>query len=152
MSFAPGDRVHLAGLGTGIVRESRGTRRYAIDIKGRIVIAAEADLEPAMAPRQRGRGARLRTRDAPVPDSRIRPAAPGGTLDLHGLTVDEATAAIETFINDALLGGAGEVRVIHGKSGGKIKSSLHSYLRRLPIVVDFRIDPRNAGVTIVTFG
>jgi DNA-nicking Smr family endonuclease len=36
---------------------------------------------------------------------------------LHGKTVDEALADVERFVNDALLDGHGEVRVIHGRAG-----------------------------------
>jgi dsDNA-specific endonuclease/ATPase MutS2 len=161
MTFAPGDRVHLAGIGTGIVREVRGGRRFAVEIKGRIVIAALADLERADPPR--------RVPDAPSAPS--APSAPGRTqphlaapgapssapgrtqpsLDLHCMTVEQALAAVEVWVNDELLAGHGEARVIHGRGGGRLKSAVHQYLRGLSAVASFRIDPQNPGVTIVTF-
>jgi len=73
------------------------------------------------------------------------------SLDLHGLTVDEATEAVGVFLNDALLGGAAEVRIIHGRSGGRLKSSLHAQLKRIASIRSYAVDPRNAGVTIVKF-
>ena len=82
------------------------------------------------------------------------PAAPARTqpsLDLHGKTVDEAIEAVEVWVNDVLLAGHGEARVIHGRGGGRLKAALHQYLRGLGAVASFRVDPRNPGVTIVTF-
>jgi DNA-nicking Smr family endonuclease len=196
MTFAPGDRVHLAGLGTGTIRESRGAGRYAIDIKGRIIIAAAGDLEPADSPPKRSpaagrhhrphaqisepsrtrphpaapaapgapgrtqphRTAPGRTEPHPVAPGRTQPhpVAPGRTqplavIDLHGKTVDEALVAVEVWMNDVLLAGHGDARVIHGRSGGRLKSAVHQYLRGLQAVASFRIDPQNPGVTIVTF-
>lgn len=160
MTFAPGERVHLAGIGTGTIREARSGERYLVDIKGRAVIAAAADLTAADPPSKR------RTRPHPPAPGRIQPhpaasgrtephpAAPGRTqpsLDLHGRTVDEALADVELFVNDALLDGHGEVRVIHGRGGGRVKAAVHHYLRQLPAVASFRLDPANPGVTIVTF-
>jgi dsDNA-specific endonuclease/ATPase MutS2 len=43
-----------------------------------------------------------------------------------------------------------ELRLIHGKSGGRIRTSLHRRLREIPTVRGFRLDPANPGVTIVS--
>lgn len=148
MTFAPGERVHLAGIGTGTIREARSGGRYLVDIKGRAVIAAAADLEPADPP------PRLRPHLAAPHGTQPHLVAPGRTqpsLDLHGRTVDEALADVERFVNDALLDGHGEVRVIHGRGGGRVKAAVHHYFRQLPAVASYRLDPANPGVTIVTF-
>ena len=73
------------------------------------------------------------------------------SLDLHGKTVEEAVEALDTFLNDALLAGLAEVQVIHGRSGGRIKAAVHTRLRALSVVRAFRVNERNAGVTIVVF-
>lgn len=148
MTFARGDRVHLAGLGTGIVREARSGGRYAIEIKGRLVVVAGSELELAAAGRQPHK------RKMGLPNqwlgSRIAfHASP--SLDLHGKSVAESLDALEAFVNDALLAGRHEARVIHGRSGGPVKAAVHRYLRQIPSVDAFRLDPHNAGVTIVTF-
>jgi len=176
MTFAPGDRVHLAGLGTGIIREARGAARFAVEIKGRVVVAAAGDLEladppskprkhraiapaapsrPALSERSESKGTRSHPA-APAAPSRtqphpVAPGAPGASLDLHGKTVDEAIAAVEVWVNDVLLAGHGEARVIHGRSGGRLKLAVHRYLRGVHAVASYRIDPQNPGVTIVTF-
>ena len=66
------------------------------------------------------------------------------------MTVEEAVAALDSFLNDALLAGHAEVRVIHGRSGGRLKAAVHARLKQLPVVRAARLDPANAGVTIVT--
>jgi hypothetical protein len=35
MPFEPGDEVHVAGLGRGIIREARKGGRFLVEIKGR---------------------------------------------------------------------------------------------------------------------
>jgi DNA mismatch repair protein MutS2 len=152
MTFTPGDRVHLRGFGTGIVRELRSGGQYAIEIKGRLVVAAGRELERAAgAPKPRKETPTAK----PAGESRGTPttagASPSRSLDLHGKTVDESLDVLEAFVNDALLAGCHEVRVIHGRSGGRVKTAVHRYLRRISSVVTFRVDPYNAGVTIVTF-
>jgi DNA mismatch repair protein MutS2 len=73
------------------------------------------------------------------------------SLDLHGKTVEEAIAVLDAFVSDALLGGAAEVRIIHGRSGGKLKAAVHGRLRAITAVRSFRVDPQNEGVTIAVF-
>jgi len=146
-TFASGDRVHLAGLGTGIIREVRSGGRYVVEIKGRAVVAAGGQLE--LASRARGRPQETAQVEATRPPSTPRVSSP--SIDLHGMTIDEALEALEVFINDALLGGSHEVGVIHGRSGGRIKAAVHRYLRQLPAIAAARLDPHNPGVTIVTF-
>ncbi len=67
------------------------------------------------------------------------------------MTVEEALGTVDSFVNDAVLGGHPEVRIIHGRSGGRIKSAVHKRLNELPVVRAFRLDPSNPGVTIVEF-
>ena len=70
-------------------------------------------------------------------------------MDLHGLTTMEAIARAERAVNDALLADMAQVRFIHGRSGGRVRAALHRWLREVPTVREFRVDPANDGVTIV---
>ena len=149
-TFVAGDRVHVATLGTGIVREARNGGRYLIELKGRSMVVAGSQLERA----PEGRAAKHRAaKRQPTKTSGTDPAPGTSTrsrsLDLHGKTVPEALDALDSFLNDALLDGADEVRVIHGRSGGKLKAAVHGRLAELPSVSAFRLDPANPGVTIV---
>jgi dsDNA-specific endonuclease/ATPase MutS2 len=141
-TFVVGDRVHLAGVGTGVVREVRNADRYLIELKERLILVTGRQLEPASerrAAKPAGAG--------PIPDA---PAAVSArSLDLHGRTVLEALDALDAFVNDALLDGCDELSVIHGRSGGKLKAAVHGRLGELPSVRAFRVDPANPGVTHV---
>jgi DNA mismatch repair protein MutS2 len=148
MAFHPGDHVHVVALGKGVVREVRNGARYLVEIKGRSLLVAGDQLE-RIDPPKRGREARGHAA-LPAPDA----ASPRGgppSLDLHGKTVDEALEALDTFLSDALLEGHAEVRVIHGRSGGRLKAAVHARLREISAVRVFRVDPQNAGVTMVVF-
>lgn len=147
-AFVPGDRVHVAGLGTGIVREARNGGRYLIELKGLAMVVAGSQLEPA-EPARAGRG-RQPVIDARAGDFAAAPSGASRSLDLHGKTVIEAIDALDTFLNDALLDGIADVRVIHGRSGGKLKAAVHRRLAQLPSVRGCRLEPGNPGVTLVT--
>lgn len=144
-TFIPGDRVHVLTLGTGVVRQVRSRGWYVVEVKGRTVVVSGATLEPApMARRNKG--------PAAPPQHPHQPPAPATpSLDLHGKTAAEAREALDGFLNDALLAGAADARVIHGRSGGTLRATVHARLAQLPVVSRFRLDPSNPGATIVEF-
>lgn len=148
MLFHPGDHVHVLALGKGVVREVRNGARYLVEIKGRSLLVAGDQLE-RIDPTTRGRDARRHV--APPAAETRSPRQPPPALDLHGKTVAEALEALDTLLSDALLEGQAEVRVIHGRSGGRLKAAVHARLREISAVRAFRVDPQNAGVTIVVF-
>ncbi len=147
MTFGPGDPVHVRALGKGIVREARNGGRYLVEIKGRSIVVAGTELapsEPARPPR-RAKPSVADTLAPPV----VEPATRSPSLDLHGTTVDEGLDALGAFLNTALLDGNAEVRIIHGRSGGRLKAAVHARLKRMASIRSFGLDPRNPGVTIV---
>jgi len=146
VAFAPGDRVHIARLGTGVVREARNGDRYVIELKGRTMIVEGAQMERAEPERTKSRR-KPEPSESPEAEGALPASA---SLDLHGKTVEEALAALDEFLNEALLASHAEVRIIHGRSGGRIRDAVHKRLRELPPVRAFRVDPRNPGVTIAT--
>ena len=131
-------------FGKGVVREVRNNHTLLVDVHGRALVVSDADVTALS-----GRPG-LSGRPAPFGEaSRPGPSAPA-EVDLHGLTVEEALARVESALNEALLADVEVLRLIHGRSGGRIRAALHRRLRELPSVRSFRIDPRNEGVTIVT--
>lgn len=75
-------------------------------------------------------------------------------INLLGLTVDEAIATLDKYLDDAYLSHLPNVRVVHGKGTGALRSGIHSYLKRVKYVKEFHIGAfgeGDAGVTIVTF-
>lgn len=73
-------------------------------------------------------------------------------INILGQTVDEATVSVSRFIDQALLGGINQVRIIHGKGTGALREGVHQYLRTLPHVAHFETagyDEGGAGATNV---
>ncbi|MBN2357029.1 endonuclease MutS2 [candidate division KSB1 bacterium] len=73
-------------------------------------------------------------------------------IDLRGQRAEEALQQVERFLDEALLAGFSEVRIIHGKGTGRLRNSITQYLRRHPRVIDSRLGNWNegeAGVTVV---
>jgi DNA-nicking Smr family endonuclease len=74
-------------------------------------------------------------------------------IDLHGLTQDEARAALAAFLAEAALHGHRCLRVIHGKGLGSghrgpvLKSAVNRWLRRHGAVRAFCSARRNDGGT-----
>jgi len=66
-----------------------------------------------------------------------------GEIDLHGMTVSEASAALHDFIDDSCLLGHGCVRIVHGKGLGSgnrgpvLKHKVDAWLRRWQPVLAF---------------
>ncbi|MGD9842669.1 MAG: Smr/MutS family protein [Steroidobacteraceae bacterium] len=64
-------------------------------------------------------------------------------LDLHGLTVSEATTALTEFINEAIQHEYRCVRIIHGKGqrsgerGPVLKNTVNAWLRQCEVVAAF---------------
>jgi DNA mismatch repair protein MutS2 len=137
--------VLVVSLGKAVVREVRRGGRYVVEIKGRSLLVDEAQLSPLDARKTRAAAA---SAAASADRSEPRAYAPV-SVDLHGMTVDEAASALDAFLNDAILAGHSEVRVIHGRSGGRLRAVVQTRLGRIGSVRAFRLDPRNPGVTIV---
>ena len=74
-------------------------------------------------------------------------------LKILGFTFDEAQPVIESFIDDAIVGGLGKIRIVHGKGTGALRSKVRQFLRRNKRVDDFYSPPPEAGgdgVTVVS--
>ena len=75
-------------------------------------------------------------------------------INLLGKTVDEAISELDKYLDDAYLAHMPNVRVVHGKGTGALRSAVHAHLKRLKYVKEFRLGEYgegDAGVTIVTF-
>lgn len=73
-------------------------------------------------------------------------------LDLRGKRGEEAMVELDNFIDDALMLGSPELRVVHGKGDGILRTLVRNHLRSYPQVsslTDEHADRGGAGVTIV---
>ena len=75
------------------------------------------------------------------------------SLDIRGMTVDEAEQICGKFIDDAQLSGLKQVLIIHGKGTGALRVGVHNYLRGNNSVANFQFadqDEGGTGATLVT--
>lgn len=75
-------------------------------------------------------------------------------IDVRGMRAAEALEEVENFIDDALMVGVSEVRILHGKGTGALKEEIRRYLRGVSEVSsakDDHPDRGGSGITIVTF-
>lgn len=71
-------------------------------------------------------------------------------LDLRGETVDEAIGQLGIFIDKCLLNSIEEIRIIHGKGTGALRSAVTDYLRYHPNIKEFRLGRYGEGENGVT--
>lgn len=74
-------------------------------------------------------------------------------INVIGQTVDEAIFVIDKFLDDCFLAKLENVRIIHGKGTGKLRQGIHAFLKKHPLVKEFRVGTfgeGEIGVTIVT--
>jgi len=73
-------------------------------------------------------------------------------VHLRRLTVDEALLKLDKYLDDALMAGLWQVRVVHGKGTGTLRQVVHRVLAKHPLVKSYRLGgygEGGAGVTIV---
>ncbi|MBN1926911.1 MAG: Smr/MutS family protein [Prolixibacteraceae bacterium] len=76
-------------------------------------------------------------------------------IDVRGQRADEALGNIQAFIDDAIMVGASQLRILHGKGYGILKEVIRDYLKTEPAVKTFRdehVQFGGAGITIVELG
>ena len=109
-----------------------------------LVLLADEDSATAAKP--------LRTSGGKMKMSKSLTISP--EINLLGMTCDEAVASLDKYLDDAYLAHLPSVRVVHGKGTGALRSAVHSHLKRLKYVKEYRLGEfgeGDAGVTIVTF-
>ena len=75
-------------------------------------------------------------------------------INLLGLTVDEAVAKLDKYLDDAYISRIPQVRIVHGKGTGALRAGIHKHLKRLKYIKEFHLGgfgEGDAGVTIVVF-
>ena len=83
----------------------------------------------------------------------FRAAAAKAELDLRGMMVDEALAAVDMFLDNALMGKLETVTIIHGKGTGALRKAVREHLKRSRYVKSARpgaYGEGEDGVTVVT--
>jgi DNA mismatch repair protein MutS2 len=145
-----GDRVRTGSLGfEGIVKAIEGNHAE-LDVLGKRIRAKVADLRPV----SKGGGASASKGTVRV-NVNLAERAGGSRSELNviGCTVDEATTRAARFIDEALLGDAQSLRIVHGHGTGQLRKGLGAFFKQHPLVAKVSLAPPEEGgdaVTLVT--
>jgi DNA mismatch repair protein MutS2 len=105
--------------------------------------------EPGQKAKGRSQGARQTGRSAAVAKAQTI----SSEVDLRGLTADEAVEKVDKYLDDAVLAGTPQVRIIHGKGTGALRKAITDLLRHHPSVASYRLGGLGEGgdgVTVAT--
>lgn len=73
-------------------------------------------------------------------------------INVIGMTVDEAIPIIDKYLDDASMSGLANIRIVHGKGTGKLRSGIHQFLKNNAHAKSFRFGTfgeGEMGVTVV---
>jgi len=98
------------------------------------VLTRAAD-SPVKAARARGVSVSVADEGAPVPSE----------INVIGHTVDDASRAVEKFVDRAFLAGLPRIRVVHGSGMGILRKALRQLLQQHPHVASVTEAPQNEG-------
>lgn len=159
MPFAVGDEVVVTALEKrGRIVEAAANGRYRVAVGPLTTWCDESQLSSVSQGKKRAKRERERASAAPTGDDTaagvLREASERErrrlqSIDLHGMTVDEALRAVEARLDEAIRAGVDRLEIIHGISGGRLRAAVRGYLAGIPTVKRFAPDERNAGVTWV---
>lgn len=143
-----GAEVRHAHLGwRGTVEKLSGDKAEVLS-NGKRLRLATADLVVEKSPQAKARGPVVRRSVGDVD----RAPAPQ-ELHLIGQRVEPALEEMDAFLDQAMLSGRGEVRIVHGHGSGRLRDALRERLRKHPAVVAARPGAPNEGgngATVVT--
>lgn len=138
--IAPGDWVEAPRLGwSGRVTEVRD-RTAIVERRGIRVAVPVSALEPGKPETRPPAEQVVRT-----PETQVEPE-----VDLRGLTVEEATARLTTALDTAVQAGLAQIRIIHGKGTGALRSAVQELLAQDSRVERFRLGAYYEGGSGVT--
>ena len=125
-----GRMTKLEGAGTvstlpnakGDLYVQMGMMRSLVNIKDLEITKTAKDVK-----RENQRNeSRNRGRTAINKSASIRPE-----INVMGMTVDEAIAQLDKYIDDACLANLAQITVVHGKGTGALRKGLHNYFKQL---------------------
>jgi len=87
------------------------------------------------------------------PDDTPVPLPMTGELDLHTFRPEDIGELIPAWLEQCAAHGLRNVRIVHGKGTGTLRTTVHTLLRRSPLVQSFRLGDEHTGswgATLVT--
>lgn len=82
---------------------------------------------------------------APEPGDAPVPLPITGELDLHTFRPSDLGELIPAYLDECAARGICDVRIVHGKGTGTLRTTVHALLRRCPRVLSFRLGDETSG-------
>ncbi len=141
----PGDRVVIKGIGEGEVLEFKNNNVFVKSglLKTRVKLS---DIMILDKPKKKP----VKTQHNVYRTSSRADADVKTEIDMRGETVDEALSELGLFIDRCVLNNIEEIRIIHGKGTGALRSAVTDYLKTHPNVSEFRLGRYGEGENGVT--
>jgi DNA mismatch repair protein MutS2 len=141
-----GDTVKLKSLGRSAVikRKLEGESGYEVEVGSMKMRVGRDDIAQVL----------VRASDSPVQAARARGVSVSlekegrntpSEINVIGQNVDDATRAVEKFVDHAFLAGLPRVRVVHGSGMGILRKALRKSLQQHPHVATVAEPPQNEG-------
>jgi DNA mismatch repair protein MutS2 len=142
--LAPGDPFEAPEVGVrGTIAAIEGDEAEVVGAGGHRVRIALARLRPS-----RGRE---EVSEPAVKLNATLSADVSDELDVRGQRAQEAREAVRSFVDDAALAGLAEVRVIHGRGTGSVRTAVREELSKHPLVERHESEA-NDGATLAQLG
>ncbi len=145
-TFKEGDGVHIISLKKdGVIQTALGGGKYRVAIGSLTVTCSERDLTPSQSPRPTSSSTPQTSRPSTHP-------RPPHSLDLHGLTVDQAIRKLDAWLDAVILSDLSHVKIVHGLGTGRVQRAVHERLKPFKAVKRYAINQFNPGETDVYLG
>ena len=141
----PGDRIVIKGIGEGEVLEFKNNNVLVKSglLKTRVKLS---DIMILDKPKKKP----VKTQHNVYRTSSRADADVKTEIDMIGETVDEALSELGLFIDRCVLNNIEEIRIIHGKGTGALRSAVTDYLKTHPNVSEYRLGRYGEGENGVT--
>ena len=141
----PGDRIVIKGIGEGEVLEFKNNNVFVKSglLKTRVKLS---DIMILDKPKKKP----VKTQHNVYRTSSRADADVKTEIDMRGETVDEALSELGLFIDRCVLNNIEEIRIIHGKGTGALRSAVTDYLKTHPNVSESRLGRYGEGENGVT--
>ncbi|MBN1309874.1 MAG: endonuclease MutS2 [Anaerolineae bacterium] len=143
-----GDRVFVASLNAKGEIVTLGSDEIEVQVGAMRVRVDRHDLERMEQPQEEedaSDGDALARRYTQEEASLPLAESPGLELHLIGYNVDEASDALDQYLDRAYRAGLPWVRIVHGKGSGILRKAIRDSLRHHPLVTDFKRAADNEG-------
>ncbi len=134
-------RFSVTGQISKIFKEKK---QVEIDAKGVKMIIPFSDISIA-------EGIRIK-QSGPDPGQQVDSSSVLNEIDLRGQIADDALIELNQYLDHALNSAWKEVRIIHGKGTGALRSKIHAYLKKNKSIKSYRLGnygEGDAGVTVI---